>query len=153
MPSKLILPLVVAALVIAGGAFYGGMRYGQTQTGNRTSQGAPAARGNRTFGAGAPGVAGQGRNAMGGFVAGDVVSKDASSLILKLRDGGSKNIFFSTSTIIGKMMTGSIDDLAPGTSVTVNGTANQDGSVSANTIQVRPPLPMGNASGQNPGVR
>ncbi len=130
---------VIGALLIGGGSFYGGMAYQKNQP-----VATPRAPGIQGLAGGAGGRAAgfrpgtQGRGVGMGFMAGEVVSKDTSSLTLKLTDGGSKIIFFSTSTQIGKMAQGSADDLSQGTTVTVNGTTNSDGSVMANMIQIRP---------------
>lgn len=138
MQKQFIVPLVIGALVLAGGSFYGGMRYQKMQT--VSAQGSFQ----RGQGLGRGGVAGGGvgrmgmNGAAGSFISGEVISKDASGLTLKLRDGGSKIILTSTSTRVGKMTDGSLDDLANGTDVTVTGTTNPDGSLSASMIQLRP---------------
>ncbi|MFA5935673.1 MAG: hypothetical protein WC787_02375 [Patescibacteria group bacterium] len=133
--KKLIAPLIVCALVVGGGAFYGGTVYAKKTmpTGN-------AAFANFQGGArptGAAGQNGQFRMQLGGATAGEVVSKDDTSLTVKLRDGGSKIVFFSASTTVAKMETASMTDIAQGSNVTVMGSANQDGSVTANAIQLR----------------
>lgn len=137
MSNNLVPALALTALIVGGGAFYGGMRYQQSKS-TRVPSRAGELRGMRTpFGGGnAQGT--NGGRAMGGFTTGEIVSKDANSFTLKLRDGGSKIIFFASSTTIGKMAAGSMDDLAPGTEVVVNGSANQDGSLAASSIQIRP---------------
>ncbi len=143
MQTKIILPLVIGALVLSGGSFYGGTIYAKN-TRPANAAGRQGGFGNGTFAAGAAGVrgangaGGAGRGAAGGFSNGEVVSKDTSSLTLKLRDGGSKIIFYSSSTTVGKMTNGSIDDVATGESITVTGTPNQDGSIAATMIQLRP---------------
>ncbi len=76
-----------------------------------------------------------------GLLAGEVLTKDANSLTLKLRDGGSRIVFYSTSTRVSKMADGMIGDVATGVTVTVNGATNQDGSVTAEMIQLRPNVP------------
>lgn len=139
MPSKYISFIIISAIVLAGGSFYGGMTYQKTKTpatvrtGNQGQFGNWGNRGAFTAG-------GTGRNGGGmvGFVGGEILSKDANSLTIKLNDGGSKIVFYSTSTLISKMSTGTTDELAMGKDITVNGTANQDGSVSATMIQIRP---------------
>lgn len=140
MKNKLIAPLIVIALLVGGGSFYGGMQYQKSK--GASSQFAGGARGTRGAGAGAFG--GQGGRAGGGGAAGQVISKDATSVTIKLTNGGSKNIFTSTSTKIGKMADGTMDDITPGTEVVVTGTPNQDGSITATMLQIRP-------AGQFPG--
>lgn len=85
---------------------------------------------------------GNGRNggdsgAGGGFVSGEIISKDAQSVTIKLRDGSTKIVLFSSSTPITKPVMGTSDDLAQGKNATANGTLNSDGSITAQSIQVR----------------
>jgi hypothetical protein len=83
---------------------------------------------------------GIGMNRGGGdaFVNGDVLSHDDMSVTIKLKDGGSKIVFISaSSTKIMKTTQGSLVDLSEGSKVTINGTTNTDGSVTANSIQLR----------------
>jgi len=142
MQKNLITPFVIAILIIGGGAFYGGVTYANAKATNQRTQ-------QRANGSGARGQSGQfgafagaggtgTRGGMGNFVAGEIVSKDANSVTVKLRDGGSKIVFLSASTTVAKMTNGSTDDLSTGAEVTVNGTNNADGSVTASTIQIRP---------------
>ncbi|MCK9361169.1 hypothetical protein M0Q28_02970 [Patescibacteria group bacterium] len=145
MPTKYIFPLIVAFLAVAGGSFYGGMQYAKTSGGARGMrlQGGPGGNviqfqgGNFKAGAG-----GQGQlRLMGGGALGEVISKDEKSLTLKLMDGGSKIVFFSASTTVGKMTDGTLEDVTAGTNVSVMGTPNQDGSITATQVQIRPNLP------------
>lgn len=134
MPQQNILvPLFVGALVIGGGSFYAGMQYEKSVTPAATQQGTGGFRGTRGFDGGGKNAGGG-----GGFANGEIISKDDTSMTIKLRDGGSKIVFFSTSTTIGKMTNGSLEDIAVGTDVSVNGIANSDGSVTATMIQIRP---------------
>ena len=139
--------VLAIVIVVGGGAFYGGMQYGASKT--KATQ--VAARGNFGGGAGANGgqrssqggqnggqrMAG-GANVSGGFVNGSIISKDDKSITVKSQDGSSKIIFFSDSTTIGKATSGSVSDLATGQQVMVNGKANSDGTIAAQSIQIRP---------------
>jgi hypothetical protein len=128
--------IIIGALLIIAIAGYGGFKFGQSRSfGNRQNQlGAAGAFGSQgMMKSGVRGGAGFG----GGMVVGDIIKKDNERITLKLRDGGSKIIWFATSTEVSKMTTGSIGDLAIGKNITVNGMANADGSVIAKTIQLR----------------
>ncbi len=123
---------VVVLLVVGGGAFFGGMKY--------ADQARSTAVGNfRNARNGVPGSQFSGR--MGGGTSGDVIAKDATSVTLKLRNGGSKIVFYGATTEFSKFVAGSANDLVIGQTVVVNGTANSDGSVTAQTIQIRPAAP------------
>lgn len=141
---KKILPIVIiAVIIVSAGSFYGGMKYGQSQSPVSRRAGlsqfqnlTPEQRqqfqqngGQRRIG---------GSQGAGGFTAGEIISKDDKSITVKLGDGGSKIIFYSDSTIIGKMTAGSPADLTVGEQITTTGTANADGSLTAQTIQIRP---------------
>ena len=82
-----------------------------------------------------------GAEVVAGCIAGEVLSKDDKSVTLKLRDSGSKIIFFSDSTQITKSAGGSAKDLTVGQEISATGEANSDGSVNAQTIQIHPAMP------------
>lgn len=129
--NKKILGIVVA-LVIAGGSFYGGMSYAKgkvstaMRSGNFTGQ----------FGAGVAGANRTGRT--GSFTAGQILSKDATSITIKMQDGSTKIVLVGPSTQIMKTTAGSQSDFAVGAEVTVSGSANSDGSMTAQSVQIRP---------------
>ena len=140
--------MVVVVIIIAAGSFYGGMQYG---TSKATAAAMAARGGTGGFGGQRGGGAGQGgaqgggarggANGGGGFVNGQIVSSDATSITIKTANGGSKIVFFSPSTGIDKSVAGASSDLSTGQQVLATGTANPDGSVTAQTIQIRPSQP------------
>ena len=126
--------LIIAIIVIAPAAFYSGMKYaGKNITAAQDARGQRPA-GNRQAGAGSPNSQG-GR---GGFVNGEILKKDDKSITVKMSDGGSKTIYLSETTSIGKAVDGTKEDLGVGVNVMVNGSANQDGSIMAQMVQIRP---------------
>lgn len=138
---KKIIPIFVVLLVLVGGSFfYGGMKYGsKTRQSNfaanrngmgnfQNGVGGNLSGGMRRVGAGAEGAT---------FASGEVVSKDDKSITIKLRDGGSRIVFFSASTTqVMKSVNGSIDDIKIGETIMVNGSANQDGSFTGKSVQL-----------------
>lgn len=137
--NKKILGGIVTALVVVGGSFYGGMAYAKSTTPSRGQFTA-----NGQFGAG---VAGASRTGMrtGGFTAGQILLKDATSITIKMQDGSTKIVLIGSSTQIMKTAAGSQNDLATGTEVTVTGPTNSDGSITAQSVQIRPAgsMPLG----------
>jgi hypothetical protein len=138
MAKKIIL-IIIVSIIIVGGAFYGGMKYAQSKMPQGFAQ-------RQQLGASAIGSLNErtGDRAGVGFVAGEIITKDEKSITVKLQDGGSKIVFLSGSTEIVKSASGTSNDLEVGKTVMINGTANQDGSLTANSIQVRPniaPIP------------
>lgn len=132
--KKTLLSVLIAVVVVGGGAFYGGMKYAQSKTPQRTGQGNFQRNGTANIG----GLRG---NGSGGFTVGDIIAKDNNSITVKLNDGGSKIVFYSGTTEVDKFAKGTAGDLQVGESVTVSGQANQDGSLTAQTIQIRPARP------------
>ena len=130
--NKKIVSMVVGIIVI-GGVFYGGIQYGKSKVPAQSQYG------NGTFTRGSGGTSGtRGSGGLGGLTTGQIVSKDSQSITVSLASGGSKIIFLDTNTKISKQTNGTLADLAIGTQVSVNGAANADGSISAQSVQIRP---------------
>ncbi len=144
---------IVGALIVVIAVFYGGMIYGKSQTGTKSPSSGTSA-GGQGFGTGRMRNGGSGGGNSGGFVSGQIISKDNQSIIVELSNGSStssgnstKIVLVSNSTPITKSVNGTLDDLTTGENVTVVGTANSDGSVTAQSIQIRPT----NSPAGNPG--
>jgi hypothetical protein len=127
--------LVIVGIIVLIGAFYGGIVYGKSQIPARGAQvfnpnnmpnGMPNG-GTRNIKSGG----------LVGFTSGEIISKDDKGITIKLQDGGSKIIFLSTTTAVAKATTGSITDLTVGTQVSVTGATNTDGSITAQSVQIR----------------
>jgi hypothetical protein len=142
--KKLIAIVIATVVVVGGGTFFGGMKYGESKNLRGQFSRAdfqnlsPEERQQRLQqrGAGADGFRG-GQRSEGGFVTGEILSKDDKSITIKILDGGSKIVFFSDKTEIVKSVGGTPSDLEVGKNVTANGMANSDGSITAQTIQLR----------------
>ena len=133
--AKKIIPIIIALIVVGGGAFYGGMQFAQSKMPQGFAQ-------RQQLGASAIGSLNErtGNRAGVGFVAGEIIAKDDKSITVKLQDGGSKIVFLSGSTEIVKSVSGTSNDLEVGKTVMINGTTNQDGSITAKSIQERPSI-------------
>lgn len=138
--QKQIIGFVFCALIAAGASFYGGMLY---ERGKQNAERIAFSQGRAQMfrgGTGVPSTQGfrnGGRNG-NGIAAGEILTIDDKSLTLKLQDGGSKIILVSPSMSINTFSAASSSDLVTGTSILVTGEANADGSMTAQSIQIRP---------------
>jgi hypothetical protein len=136
----------IVSIIVLVGVFYGGMTYG----GNNVRASINSRGQNFSQNQGSVGGMRGGR-ASGGFIAGKIISKDSTSITVQLTaggngtasptQGGSKIIFLGNSTKITKQASGTLSDLAIGTDVSITGTPNTDGSINAQSVQIRPNTP------------
>lgn len=134
MKQGILIPVFIfLILATGGGAFFGGIKYQQSKSPQSLRQ----------FGQGLNGfnarlTPGQGRTAGASFrpVNGEILSADDKSITVKLTDGSSKIVIFSDKTVINKATAVQKSDLKTGDKVTVLGSANSDGSVTAQSIQL-----------------
>lgn len=136
--NKQIALTIAAVLVVGVGAFFGGQAYAKGRS-NPAFNGRPGAGQfrNANGASGTPGANFRGGMNVGA-VNGEILSKDDKSITVKLADGGSKIVFVSESTTVSKTEAGSLSDLETGKQVTVFGKTNDDGSVTAQNVQLRP---------------
>ena len=81
---------------------------------------------------------GQMGRGVGGSVSGEIISADDNSITVKTADGGGKIGVISEKTQINKASEAAKEDLAVGETVAVFGQENQDGTVTAENIQLNP---------------
>jgi len=136
---KKYLLFLVTLTIIGTVAFFGGIKYSESKTSQKLQQMSASGFGNR-MGAGTIDRAG-GNNNDNGFVTGNIISKDDESITVSIRNGGSKIVFYSDTTEISKFVGGVSGDLEIGKTVSVTGKTNQDGSIAAQSIQMRPEMP------------
>jgi len=123
--------IAILLIIIAGGiGFYGGMKYQQMQRPN-SAFGSGQGRFGTRFGGGYSGMR---------PVVGQIIGSDASSITVKMMDGSTKIVVLSSQTSINKSASGTKDDLKTGETVAVFGSQNQDGSVTAQNIQINPQM-------------
>lgn len=148
----------LVALVVGAGSFYGGMAYAKSSNKGMAGRNFNG----QQFGANIAGmgqrgdVANRAGGAAGGFVSGEVISQDSQSITVSIpargnatgsqntsgQNGGSKIVFFSNSTQVMKTAVGSTSDIAIGSNLTITGIPNADGTLTAQSIQIRPNVPV-----------
>jgi hypothetical protein len=80
----------------------------------------------------------RGGGAGGGFLTGTVAAASSGSITLNTKDGSSHVVLVTPATTVSKSVSGTVADVAVGSTIIVSGTTNSDGSVSASLIQLRP---------------
>ena len=129
MPAQKIIAIVIAVIIIGGASFYTGTLYAK---GNKSS--------NRNMPGFTSGIA-RGVRGNGNLVNGQILSMDSGSITIQIPNGGSKIIFLTATTPITKTVDGALSDLTVGQQIMATGTTNSDGSISAQSIQIRPNTP------------
>ncbi|MEI8361449.1 MAG: hypothetical protein WCG01_04940 [bacterium] len=143
---------MAVVIIVAIAAFYGGIKYDQSQ-GLQKADYQAGQGGARNF-AGAGRMGGQGVRSGGGSVMGEVINRDNESLTVKLGgNGGTKIVLLPNSTNVSKSVDASSSDVVVGKFVIINGKANTDGSVTAQSVQLRDALPKNGLPGMQNGQR
>ncbi|MFH1833180.1 MAG: hypothetical protein ABH816_03390 [Candidatus Levyibacteriota bacterium] len=128
MNSKIL--IIVVAIVIAAGSFFGGMQYQKSRNTSFLGGG---------FGQGQNGGFRQGAgSASQNFrpINGEILSIDDKSMTVKLADDSSKIVILASGCAYLKTSEAAKSDLKVGEKVTVLGTQNSDGSVTAQNVQI-----------------
>ncbi|MFZ2205023.1 MAG: hypothetical protein WAV23_00315 [Minisyncoccia bacterium] len=130
--------MIVVGIIVLVGVFYVGMSYGKSKIPSRGQGG----QGAQIFGQNGRSAAGgvRGGGSFGSMTAGEILSKDAQSMTVKLRDGSSKIVFYTDKISVEKNVSGTSSDLVVGKQISVTGTTNSDGSITAQSVQIRPAM-------------
>lgn len=165
-PLKIILSGAIVVL-IAGASFYSGMVVGKSQAaasaaavpmnfpeGFQPPDGAAApGDGTRPFGLRGQGGAAGDFAAPDGMTFGAIESIDGNTLTVTTQAGGTVTVQVTDTTLIEKNASVRVADLAAGDTVIVSGSDNDDGSVTARSVQVAPAgrfMPGGPQTGAAP---
>lgn len=126
--------MVLLILVFGAVGFFAGMKYQQSKTTSFAGQFAGGQGGLRN------GRTGVGTGNRVGFrpVAGEIISADDKSITVKLQDDSSKIVLINDKTVINEAQTVNKSELKVGEKVSVFGSENTDGSVTAQNIQLNP---------------
>jgi hypothetical protein len=139
MDKKQIVSLVVVAIVFAAGGFFGGMKYQQHKATSSLAARAGQFAGRAAGQGGAAGGAGRGfSRGAGTFLTGQVLSVSNNSVTIKSMSGGSQVAILAPSTQYNKSVNGAASDVTTGENVVVTGSQNSDGSITAQSVQIRP---------------
>lgn len=120
--------IILVAFIAGAGGFFAGTKYQQSRN--------PASSRQFPGGQGIRNNFGQGSRQGFRPVSGEIISTDEKSMTVKLLDGSSKIVIFSSQMMINKAAEGTIDDLKVGERISVFGTDNTDGSITAQNIQL-----------------
>jgi hypothetical protein len=150
--NMMIVPVAVVLIIVALiGGFFGGMMFQKNQTPSFGMMGQNGVRQGGNF-------AGRSGQNVAAFrpVRGQVLSMINDSMTVKMSDGSTKIVVLSASTAFMQSTKAALTDIKTGDTVNVVGTANSDGSVTAQDIQINPPQggfgrPVGAGQGTTSG--
>ncbi len=133
----------LAVVVVGGGAFVGGMKYQELRAASeRQFFSGPGGNQMMIAGGGQKGQAGGGKGATmvkgNRPVVGEIISQDENSITVKLEDGSSRIVLLSDTTAINQASAATRADLKVGETINAFGTENNDGSITAQNIQLNP---------------
>lgn len=153
-----IIIIALAFILVAAGSFYGGMVYGKQQTNATFAAGFPNGQAGDFQGFRTRGQNGQGGEGIGqqaGVTFGEIQGIEGNTLTVTDRNGNPLHVQVADTTLIEKNASVSVSDLAIGDTVIVSGNTNDDGSITARSVQVAPAGRFfgGNAGGPPGGAQ
>ncbi|MFA6602406.1 MAG: hypothetical protein WCT01_01250 [Candidatus Shapirobacteria bacterium] len=144
MKNNLIVSVVIALLIGAGGGYLIGKNQANP---SRANMGAAFREGRLGIG---ENFAGQNRNIGFRPITGEIISMDDTSFTVKTDDGSSKIVLVNDKTSYSQTSEVEKDSLKVGEKIGAFGTTNQDGSVSAQNIQINPQFRINTDIPSNP---
>ncbi|MCL5010825.1 MAG: hypothetical protein M1127_01275 [Patescibacteria group bacterium] len=147
--NKLLLTTIIVVIVCLGAGFFGGWQYSKKAGKNSAAFGPSSPMAQQRFQQNNAAAGNRAFRGNSGLVNGEIIAKDSQSITVQLRQAGpnatgspnstegSKIIFFAPTTEISKFVAGSTNDLQIGKQITASGSANPDGSITGQTIQIR----------------
>jgi pectate lyase len=145
--------LILVALLIAGLSFFAGTRYQLNRLNNSRMVGEKSMIGNQRgqqFAVSSDTKSSQNNLSGGTMISGELLSQDEQSLTVKIADGSTKIVIVADSTIYKKSSDAALTDLTIGENLSILGTNNTDGSVTAKTITIgNMMLPIGQGRPQD----
>jgi preprotein translocase subunit YajC len=132
MKNQNLIISVLIAVIFTATVFFAGVKYQQRQTISQRGQFANTLR--QSLGP----AAGASRNRFGAQIIGNIISADDKSITVKLADGSTKLVYFSSSVIIQKAAPGTQSDLIAGEKVAIFGSTNTAGLITAQNIELNP---------------
>lgn len=126
------LTAVLGSVVAAGALFAGGLLVGHSTGASTTTNQAVGAFG--APGERASGDSGFGGGAGGGFTSGEITAIDGSTVTIKASDGSTVTVSTTDGTTVRTTTDASVSDLGVGDTVTVIGSTDSSGTVTAQAI-------------------
>ena len=150
--TAMIIVGIVVVLAVGGGSFYGGTVYGKSQAQaaiplllDQQADGQPGFTGQAGWqgggfqpGAGRLGGEAGERRIAGGMTFGQIESIEGSEIVLAGADNQKVRVRVTDTTLIEKNASVTVQQLEVGESVTVSGSSNEDGTITARSLSVVP---------------
>ena len=146
--QNMVVGCITCAVIVGGLGFWGGTIYQKNQSpammGNQmggrgmeiSEKGQNAKVGNTKTTGSIPSMNGRGN----GAITGEVTAKDEKIITVKMNDGSSKNVVLSESTTYRTSSESSLDNVEIGKTVAIFGNTNSDGTTTATSIEIDPPM-------------
>lgn len=136
MDRKMIVAVLITAIVFGAVGFGGGMMIGKKSASPGVSGRMMGANGTPGGFPGQDAQSGGGNFSTGNVAVGKVTDKDDKSFTLKLADGSTRVVYYSSSTTFSKTETVTAGDVSVDTTVSAMGTATSGGDLTATRVTI-----------------